>query len=90
MPHEASRAAGRRGTLDTSAAAITAAALLKLGHREQALALLDELVRTHVTADGRLLNGSYDLASGTATRQETSSSRTRSSALTGFIDLHEA
>lgn len=41
-----------------------ALALLKFGHREHALALLDELVRTHVTADGRLLNGCYDLASG--------------------------
>ncbi|WAX77947.1 sugar ABC transporter permease [Streptomyces sp. KMM 9044] len=58
------------GPLDTSAAAITTVALLKLGHREQAVTLLDELVRTHVTADGRLLNGCYDLAAGTATQHE--------------------
>ncbi|GAA2248160.1 sugar ABC transporter permease [Streptomyces indiaensis] len=63
-------AAHPEGPVDTSAAAVTAVALLKLGHREQALALLDELVGSQVTADGRLLNGCYDLASGTATQHE--------------------
>ncbi|MBB6420073.1 glycoside hydrolase family 88 protein [Streptomyces sp. AK010] len=58
------------GPLDTSAAAITTVALLKLGHRDQAVALLDALVSTHVTANGRLVNGCYDLSSGTATQHE--------------------
>lgn len=58
------------GPLDTSAAAITAVALLKLGHHTQASALLHELVHAHLTDDGRLLNGCYDLASGTATQHE--------------------
>ncbi|WP_435225622.1 sugar ABC transporter permease [Streptomyces sp. Tue6028] len=58
------------GPLDTSAAAITAVALLKLGHGDRAVALLDELVHTHLSDDGRLLNGCYDLTSGTAIRHE--------------------
>lgn len=82
------------GPLDTSAAAITAVALLKLGHREQALALLDELVGTHVTADGRLLNGCYDLASGTATEHELIWGdfflAYALATLTGLVDPHEA
>ncbi|WP_234425960.1 sugar ABC transporter permease, partial [Streptomyces kebangsaanensis] len=58
------------GPLDTSAAAIAAVALLKLGHRERAVRVLEELVRTHLSGDGRLLGGCYDLGSGTATRHE--------------------
>ncbi|WP_407562899.1 sugar ABC transporter permease [Streptomyces sp. 184] len=55
---------------DTSAAAVTAAALLLLGRREHAVAVLRELVEAHLTADGRLLDGCYDLAAGTAVRHE--------------------
>ncbi|MEU7581360.1 sugar ABC transporter permease [Streptomyces sp. NPDC041068] len=58
------------GPLDTSAAAITAVALLKLGHRGRAVEILGELVRDHLSDDGRLLDGCYDLRSGTATRHE--------------------
>ncbi|WP_247195690.1 sugar ABC transporter permease [Streptomyces sp. GESEQ-35] len=80
--------------LDTSAAAINAVALLKLGHRDQAVALLYQLVRTHVTDDGRLLNGCYDLASGTATRHELVWGdfflAYALAALTGLVDVHEA
>ncbi|MFB8776626.1 sugar ABC transporter permease [Streptomyces broussonetiae] len=54
---------------DTSAAAVTAVALLGLGHRELAVALLHDLVSAHVM-DGRLLDGCYDLPSGTATRHQ--------------------
>ncbi|MET7316215.1 sugar ABC transporter permease [Streptomyces thermoviolaceus] len=79
---------------DTSSAAVTAVALLKLGHREQALALLHELVSTHVTADGRLLNGCYDLAAGTATRHELVWGdfflAYALAALTGLVDAHDA
>ncbi|MEU0194287.1 sugar ABC transporter permease [Streptomyces afghaniensis] len=82
------------GPLDTSAAAITAVALLKLGHREQAVALLDELVGTHVTADGRLLNGCYDLATGMATRHELVWGdyflAYALAALAGLVDAHDA
>lgn len=58
------------GPLDTSADAITAVALLKLGHDARAVALLGELVRTHLSDDGRLLDGCYDLTAGTAPRHE--------------------
>ncbi|MFF5013598.1 sugar ABC transporter permease [Streptomyces sp. NPDC001165] len=58
------------GPLDTSASAIVAVALLKLGHRERAVQVLEELVHTHLSGDGRLLDGCYDLTSGTATRHE--------------------
>ncbi|MFE1442380.1 sugar ABC transporter permease [Streptomyces sp. NPDC058739] len=58
------------GPPDTSAAAVTAVALLKLGHHDQAVALLHDLVHHHLTADGRLLHGCYDLAAGTATAHE--------------------
>ncbi|MFJ8078254.1 sugar ABC transporter permease [Streptomyces sp. NPDC096176] len=82
------------GPLDTSAAAITAVALLKLGHRDQAVALLGELVSSHVTDDGRLLNGCYDLASGTATRHELIWGdfflAYALAALTGLVDVHDA
>ncbi|MER7404817.1 sugar ABC transporter permease [Streptomyces sp. NPDC000070] len=82
------------GSLDTSAAAITAVAQLKLGHREQAVALLHELISTHVTADGRLLNGCYDLASGTATRHELVWGdfflAYALAALTGLVNPHDA
>lgn len=58
------------GPYDTSAAAVTATALLLLGHRSKAVAVLDELVRVHLTGDGRLVDGCYDLASTTAVRHE--------------------
>ncbi|MBD0745046.1 sugar ABC transporter permease [Streptomyces sp. CBMA152] len=58
------------GPLDTSAAAITALALLQLGRTQHAVDILDELVRVHLTADGRLLDGCYDLDEGTAVRHE--------------------
>ncbi|MGY3203321.1 sugar ABC transporter permease [Streptomyces sp. TE5632] len=58
------------GPRDTSAAAVTASALLLLGHRDRAVAVLEELVDRHLTADGRLLDGCYDLAAGTAVRHE--------------------
>ncbi|MFI9582602.1 sugar ABC transporter permease [Streptomyces sp. NPDC052236] len=87
-------AAHPAGPLDTSAAAITAVALLKLGHREDAMVLLDDLVHTHVTDDGRLLNGCYDLASGTATHHELVWGdfflAYALAALTGLVDPHEA
>ncbi len=58
------------GPRDTSAAAVTALALLRLGRRERAVTVLEELVGSHLTADGRLLDGCYDLAAGTAVRHE--------------------
>ncbi|MFF3243288.1 sugar ABC transporter permease [Streptomyces sp. NPDC002870] len=58
------------GPLDTSAAAITAVALLKLGRRERAVAILEELVRVHLSGNGALLDGCYDLGEGIATRHE--------------------
>ncbi|MEU6091357.1 sugar ABC transporter permease [Streptomyces sp. NPDC047085] len=80
--------------LDTSAAAITAVALLKLGHTDRAVALLDELVHAHLSADGRLLNGCYDLASSTATRHELIWGdfflAYALAALTGLVSPHEA
>ncbi|MFD7434043.1 sugar ABC transporter permease [Streptomyces sp. NPDC059861] len=63
-------AARPEGPYDTSAAAVTATALLLLGHRSRAVAVLDELVRSHLTGDGRLVDGCYDLASGTAVAHE--------------------
>nr|WP_171117118.1 MULTISPECIES: sugar ABC transporter permease [Streptomyces] len=58
------------GPRDTSAAAITATALLVLGQRDRAVAVLEELVRSHLTDDGRLLDGCYDLTSATAVQHE--------------------
>ncbi|MFC9544306.1 sugar ABC transporter permease [Streptomyces cellulosae] len=58
------------GPLDTSAAAITALALLRLGRRDRAVGVLEVLVDRHLTADGRLLDGCYDLPAGTAVRHE--------------------
>jgi unsaturated chondroitin disaccharide hydrolase len=58
------------GPRDTSAAAITAAALLDLRRRGRAVAILEELVRSHLTDDGRLVDGCYDLTSKTAVRHE--------------------
>ncbi|MFJ5808605.1 sugar ABC transporter permease [Streptomyces sp. NPDC093093] len=73
------------GPLDTSAAAITAVALLKLGHapgpraarhRERAVALLRRLTDAHLTRTGgsrpggMLLDGCYDAGRGVATRHE--------------------
>ncbi|MBG0857010.1 sugar ABC transporter permease [Streptomyces spinoverrucosus] len=63
-------AAQADGPRDTSAAAITASALLVLGRRDRAVAVLEELVRSHLTDDGRLLDGCYDLTSATAVRHE--------------------
>ncbi|MCI3905684.1 sugar ABC transporter permease [Streptomyces spectabilis] len=70
--------AGPAGPLDTSAAAITAVALLKLAALPgadaerltgRATAVLHRLVTAHLT-DGRLLDGCYDAATGTAERHE--------------------
>ncbi|MEU3956670.1 sugar ABC transporter permease [Streptomyces achromogenes] len=58
------------GPRDTSAAAVTALALLRLGHRDRAVAVLEELVHRHLTSDGRLLDGCYEPAAGTAVRHE--------------------
>uniref|UniRef100_A0AAU2K110 Sugar ABC transporter permease n=1 Tax=Streptomyces sp. NBC_00049 TaxID=2903617 RepID=A0AAU2K110_9ACTN len=81
-PADASRPAG---PLDTSAAAITAVALLKLarlpGPRAQvcsdrAVGILQRLVRAHLTGPGSgrppgmLLDGCYDAAKGLAVRHE--------------------
>ncbi|MGW0315939.1 sugar ABC transporter permease [Streptomyces flavidovirens] len=82
------------GPVDTSAAAITAWALLKLGRYEQAEAVLGELVRVHLTDDGRLLDGCYDLAKGVAVRHElvwgTFFLAYALAATTGLIDVREA
>ncbi|MEV3992670.1 sugar ABC transporter permease [Streptomyces sp. NPDC049837] len=81
------------GPVDTSAAAITAWALLKLGRREQAEAVLGELVRVHLTDDGRLLDGCYDLGEGVAVRHEvvwgTFFLACVLAAMTGLIDPRE-
>ncbi|MGI5429276.1 sugar ABC transporter permease [Streptomyces sp. CA-179760] len=58
------------GPRDTSAAAITALALLGLGYQDRAVAILEVLVGSHLSADGCLLDGCYDLAAGTAVRHE--------------------
>jgi unsaturated chondroitin disaccharide hydrolase len=61
---------GRAGCpQDTSAAAITAVALCKLGRTGEATELVRTLVREHVTG-GRLLDGCHDLDRGVATRHE--------------------
>ncbi|MEG3627858.1 sugar ABC transporter permease [Streptomyces poriticola] len=90
-PADESRPEGPR---DTSAAAITALALLGLGHRDQAETLLEELTRTHLTTDGRLLDGCYDLAAGTAPRHELIWGdfflAYALATLTGLVGLHEA
>lgn len=82
------------GPLDTSAAAITAVALLKLGHRERAVRVLEELVRTQLSDDGRLLDGCYDLDAGTATRHQLVWGdfflTYALAALTGLVEPHEA
>ncbi|MFI8930286.1 hypothetical protein ACIG3E_21685 [Streptomyces sp. NPDC053474] len=66
------------GFLDTSAAAITAVALLKLAElpgadagqlTRRATAVLHRLVTAHLK-DGMLLDGCYDAATGTAERHE--------------------
>jgi unsaturated chondroitin disaccharide hydrolase len=81
------------GPVDTSAAAITAWALLKLGRRERAEAVLGELVRVHLTDDGRLLDGCYDLGSGLAVRHElvwgTFFLACALAAMTGLVDVRE-
>ncbi|RMI28500.1 sugar ABC transporter permease [Nocardia stercoris] len=58
---------------DTSAAAITAVALCKLGRPDRAQELVDVLVAHHLSAGdrpGRLLSGCYDLPRGLATTHE--------------------
>jgi unsaturated chondroitin disaccharide hydrolase len=57
------------GPVDTSAAAIAAVALLKLGYANEGEQILDRLTAEHTT-DGRLLNGCYDLPGGVATSHE--------------------
>ncbi|MEV6397674.1 sugar ABC transporter permease [Streptomyces sp. NPDC051907] len=82
------------GPRDTSAAAIAAVALLKLSEQDRALAVLEELVRSYLTADGRLLEGCYDLHSGTAVRHElvwgTYFLAYGLAVLTGLVDLWDA
>ncbi|MCX4820495.1 sugar ABC transporter permease [Streptomyces sp. NBC_01142] len=82
------------GPCDTSAAAITAVALLKLGHRERAVAVLEELVRVHLTGSGRLLDGCYDLGREAAVRHElvwgTFFLAYGLAVLTGLVDVHAA
>ncbi|WP_145503575.1 sugar ABC transporter permease [Streptomyces sp. CFMR 7] len=78
-------ASGPQGVPDTSAAAITAVALLKLAHAgapwsqqcvDRAEAVLDRLAGTHLTGPGKgrpagmLLDGCYDVAKGLAVRHE--------------------
>lgn len=65
--------AGHGGTVDTSAAAITAVALAKLGRLGAARDLVTELVGDHLATSGppgRLLRGCYDLPGGVATEHE--------------------
>ncbi|MGI5397965.1 sugar ABC transporter permease [Streptomyces sp. CA-135486] len=82
------------GPLDTSAAAINAVALLKLGQRDRATAVLEELVRVHLADGGALLDGCYDLGSGTATRHELVWGdfflAFGLAVLTGLVDAHAA
>ncbi len=59
--------------VDTSAAAITAVALCKLGRTREAEALISELVTEHLARTGprgRLLRGCYDLPGGVAVAHE--------------------
>ncbi|MET7618874.1 hypothetical protein [Streptomyces sp. NPDC005408] len=42
----------------------------ELGRREQAVAVLEELVRVHLGEDGGLREGCYDLGAGVAVRHE--------------------
>ncbi|MBE1469307.1 hypothetical protein [Kibdelosporangium phytohabitans] len=57
------------GQVDTSAAAIAAVALLKLGYRSEGELILRQLTAQH-TRDGRLLDGCYDLPGGVAVNHE--------------------
>jgi unsaturated chondroitin disaccharide hydrolase len=57
------------GPQDTSAAAIAAVALLKLGYTNEGGMILQTLVAQHMV-DGRLLDGCYDLPNGVATGHE--------------------
>jgi unsaturated chondroitin disaccharide hydrolase len=57
------------GPVDTSAAAIAAVALLKLGYTTESALILDRLATEH-SVDGRLLDGCYDLPGGVATNHE--------------------
>ncbi|MEU9798578.1 sugar ABC transporter permease [Streptomyces sp. NPDC051000] len=82
---ESGHESGTGGPLDTSAAAITAVALLKLGHapgplagrhRERAVAILRRLTDAHLTRaggnrpGGMLLDGCHDAGRDVATRHE--------------------
>ncbi|MCS7475425.1 glucuronyl hydrolase [Umezawaea endophytica] len=62
-------AVGADGPLDTSAAAIAAVALLKLGRRTEATAILRRLEDDHLVHGG-LLNGCYDSHTGVAVDHE--------------------
>lgn len=62
-------AVGVDGPLDTSAAAIAAVALLKLGRRAQATAVLGRLEADHLV-EGGLRNGCYDSHTGVAVDHE--------------------
>ncbi|WP_228471086.1 hypothetical protein [Streptomyces alkaliphilus] len=81
------------GPVDTSVAAVTAFARLELGRQERAAAIVAELTRSHLTADGRLLDGCYDAGSGTATAHEliwgTFFLASALAVLTGLVDLRE-
>ncbi len=57
------------GPVDTSAAAIAAVALLKLGHTIEGATILRRLTTEHMV-DGRLMDGCYDLPGGVATCHE--------------------
>jgi unsaturated chondroitin disaccharide hydrolase len=57
------------GPVDTSAAAIAAVSLLKLGYTDEGGTILHRLTVEH-TVDGRLLSGCYDLPGGVATSHE--------------------
>ncbi|MGF6882952.1 unsaturated chondroitin disaccharide hydrolase [Nocardia sp. GAS34] len=64
---------GAGTTPDTSAAAITAVALCKLGRLDQAVALTETLIAEHLSGaprPGRLLNGCYDLPRKLAVEHE--------------------
>ncbi|MEU8776949.1 sugar ABC transporter permease [Streptomyces sp. NPDC048606] len=89
------------GPLDTSAAAITALALLKLArvpgprapeHARRAAAILERLVGAHLSR-GRLLDGCYDARKGVAVRHESVWGdfflALALAGLTGLVDVRE-
>ncbi|MER7762975.1 sugar ABC transporter permease [Streptomyces sp. NPDC097619] len=56
--------------VDTSAAAVTAVALLRAGRREAGTEVLRAVVRGHLRAGGRLVDGCYEAERGLAVRHE--------------------